>query len=296
MRRRGRRADLLVRVGDEDEPLERQAAALRDDRLERVEARQQPGLHVGHAGAVGDAVLDAERALGRGPRIEDRVHVADQEHPRPARPALERGDDRVAEAAGRVRPGLDRGAELAAGRRPPSGRPRRRPPACSSPQSMLTSRLEVGEVGRQVGADRGCAGASSSAADGRGGVTVVASMAAVYVAGTLLSCPDRASGRDPPARRSERLPARAGGQARGRHRPAADLVRPARSRAPRARPPRGRGPGARLARRRSRRIVAWIRRLRIDHGEGRGGLARPSLVGSRATGSSPSRGSARSGR
>ena len=43
-------------------------------------------------------------------------------------------------------------------------------------------------------------------------------------------------------------------------------------------------------------IVAWIRRLRADHGEGRGGLGGPSLVGSRATGSSPSRGSARSGR
>ena len=78
-------------------------------------------------------------------------------------------------------------------------------------------------------------------------MTVVASMAAVYVAGTLLSCPDRASGRDPPARRSECLPARAGGQARVRHRPAADLVRAARSGAPRARPPRRRRAGSRLA-------------------------------------------------
>ena len=44
-----------------------QAAALGDDRLERVEPGQQPRLHVGDARAVGDAVLDAERALGRGP-------------------------------------------------------------------------------------------------------------------------------------------------------------------------------------------------------------------------------------
>ena len=39
VRGRARRADLLVRIGDEDEPLEGQAAALVDDRLERVEAR-----------------------------------------------------------------------------------------------------------------------------------------------------------------------------------------------------------------------------------------------------------------
>ena len=41
VRRRGRRADLLVRVGDEHEPLERQAAALGDDRLERVQPGEQ---------------------------------------------------------------------------------------------------------------------------------------------------------------------------------------------------------------------------------------------------------------
>ncbi len=121
VRGRGRRADLLVGVGDEDQPLERQAAAFGDDRLERVETGQQPRLHVGDARAVGDPVLDAERALGRGPRIEDRVHVADQQGPRAARPALERRDDRVAEPAGRVRPDLDRGAQLGQERRRPSG-------------------------------------------------------------------------------------------------------------------------------------------------------------------------------
>ena len=104
MRGRARRADLLIGVGDEDESLERQTAAFGDDRLERVETGQQPRLHVGHAGPVGGPFLDAERALGRGPRIEDRVHVADEQGPRPARPSLEGRDDRVAEPAGRVGP------------------------------------------------------------------------------------------------------------------------------------------------------------------------------------------------
>ena len=98
-------------------------------------------------------------------------------------------------------------------------------------------------------------------------------MAPSLAAGTLLSCPDRATGRDPPARGSERLPAGAGGQARGRRRPAADLVRPARSRAPRAGPPRAPTSRPATGRTASPRSSAWIRRLRADHGEGRGGLA-----------------------
>ena len=32
-------------------------------------------------------------------------------------------------------------------------------------------------------------------------------------------------------------------------------------------------------------VAAWVRRLRREHGEGRGGPGRPPLVGSRATGS-----------
>ena len=87
VRRRGRRADLLVGVGDEDEALEGQAAALGDDRLERVQPGQQAGLHVGDAGPVGDAVLDPERARGRGPGVEDGVHVPDEQRPRSTRAA-----------------------------------------------------------------------------------------------------------------------------------------------------------------------------------------------------------------
>ena len=100
--------------------------------------------------------------------------------------------------------------------------------------------------------------------------------------GRLLSCADRATGRDPPPRRAQRLPARAGGQARVRRRPAADLLRPARSRAARAgaaRAPRSR-PGTGPRRRRGRRVDPAP--ARAMHGEGRGGLGGPPLVGSRA--------------
>ena len=75
-------------------------------------------------------------------------------------------------------------------------------------------------------------------------------MARSLAGGDALSCPDGATGRDPAAGGSQRLPARTGGQDRGRPRPPADLVRPARSRAARARParraasPSGTGPTA----------------------------------------------------
>ena len=101
---------------------------LGDERLERVQPGQQAGLHVGDARAVGDAVVDPERPLGGGARVEDRVHVADQQE----RAARRRGrgtsrSTRVAEAAGRVRPRLDRGTEAARGsaatQRPTSSTP-----------------------------------------------------------------------------------------------------------------------------------------------------------------------------
>ena len=88
----------------------------------------------------------------------------------------------------------------------------------------------------------------------------------------MLSSPDRAPGRDPTARGTECLPARAGGQGRGRDRPAADLVRPACTRPPRPRPPRrrkcpaGRGPD------RSRRSSTGRGASESEHGEGRGGV------------------------
>ena len=82
-------------------------------RLERVQPGQQAALHVGHARSAGEAVGDDERSVGGGPRIEHRVEVADQQDPRRASTALEGRHHRVADAAGRVRPALDRRAETA---------------------------------------------------------------------------------------------------------------------------------------------------------------------------------------
>ena len=62
-------------------------------------------------GPVAMPSVDAERPRGRGPRVEHRVHVADQEDPRPAGAALERRDHGVAEPARRIRPALDATAE-----------------------------------------------------------------------------------------------------------------------------------------------------------------------------------------
>ena len=170
------------------------------------------------------------------------------------------------------------------GRPRPSRRARRGTPRPSRPTSStpvgrvapavdVDEALEVGEVGRQVGARWRRAAPSSSAVDGeRRRRRSMRSSARSLALGRLLSCPDRAPGRDPPARRSQRLPARAGGQGRGRHRPAPDLVRPARPGPPRAGPPRGRGPAARLARRGRPRSPRWLRRLRPSTARGAAAL------------------------
>ena len=161
-----------------DEPLERQAAALGDDRLERVEAGQQARLHVGHARAVGDAVLDPERALGGGPRVEDRVHVADQQRRAapPGRPS------NVATTVSPRRPaGSGRrstvGAELGQERRDPAAdlvdAGRRVAPAVD-----VDEPLEVGEVGRQVGGDRAAQGVELGGRRAIAAASVAASMAA----------------------------------------------------------------------------------------------------------------------
>ena len=115
-----------------DEALERQPAELADQRLERVQPGQQPRLHVGDARAVGDAVVDPERAGGRGARVEDRVHVPDQEDPRrrPVRPSNVATTVSPSRPAGSGRT-LDGRAQAGRGTRPSSGRPRRRRPACS---------------------------------------------------------------------------------------------------------------------------------------------------------------------
>ncbi len=142
-------------------------------------------------------------------------------------------------------------------------------------QLVLEDLLELGEL---VGADRRAGGdagnPSGRSLSARGGRCRRSSAA--------LSCPDRAPRRDPPARGTQRLPARAGGQGRGRRRPAADLVRPAPARVgTRSSSSAGRCRRA-TGRTRSPRSSAWIRRLRAEHGEGRGGPRRPPLVRSGA--------------
>ena len=65
-----------------------------------------------------------------------------------ARRPVERADDRVAEAAARVGPDVDVGAELAQEAGRPSARPRRRRRACTTAAVDVDEALEVGEVGR----------------------------------------------------------------------------------------------------------------------------------------------------
>src|SRR6185436_17444087 len=81
---------------------------------------------------------------------------------------------------------------------------------------------------------------SSASATREPGATIVLTARSLgwCVNGPLLSSPDRAPDRDPPARRTQPVPARAGNEARGRDRPAAYLVRQARARGTRAGAPR----------------------------------------------------------
>ena len=257
VRGRGRRADLLVRVGDEDETLEGQPAELADQRLERVQPGKEPRLHVGHAGSAGDAVGDRERPSGGRAGIEDRVHVPDQQDPRAVGAAREGRHDRVAEATGRVRPDLDRGPKA----REELGRPAADlvdPFGRVAAAVDVDQALEVAEVAREVrghgvaqgvelggqGAGGGCVHARESIPGDRNHPVGPVISDAV----SALSCRDRATDRDPSPRGPERVPARAGREARGRHRAPADLVRPARPGPPCAGAPRGVRPAAGLAR------------------------------------------------
>ena len=101
--RRAGRADLLVRVGEVGDALERQAGRPRElvQRPQGMEAGEQPRLHVGDAGAVGASVGDAEGARRRGPHLEDRVEVRQHQETRPII-APQRADHRRPEAPLRV--------------------------------------------------------------------------------------------------------------------------------------------------------------------------------------------------
>ena len=214
----------------ERQAFEGQAATRREDRLDRVQAGQQPRLHVGDPWPVGHASIDTERARGRGPRVEHRVHVADQQDPRTAGRSAERRDDRGAIAAVGIGSAVDLGAEPREERGGPATDlvdPVRGVRAAVDAHEVLEIGEVVGQVGRHGRLDGGELDVDRI-------VGRVGHPGAVYAAPRLLSCRDRATDRDPYARRAQRLSARTGGQAGARRRPAADVVRPARPGATRA--------------------------------------------------------------
>ena len=200
----------------------------------------------------------------------------------------------------RVGPALDGRRRAARGSRPSSARPRRRRP-CVAAAVDVDEALEVGEVGRQARPSTAACEARrarpSASVAGARCVTERPSIGRGSLRGPAgaLSCPDRATHRDPAARGTQRLPARAGGQARGRHRSPADLVRPARPGPARAGPARrrasrrGSGPTGRRGRRLGPPAAA-------EHGEGRAPAWRSIARPTPGTGSSRSRGPARSAR
>ena len=98
----------------------------------RVQPGEQARLHVGDARAVGDALVDPERALGDGPGIEDGVHVPDEQDPRTLPRPVERADHRVPEATLGIGPQVDVGTELGQERGDPAGDLVRRPRACTT--------------------------------------------------------------------------------------------------------------------------------------------------------------------
>ena len=251
---------------------------------------EQAALHVGDARAGGDAALDRERSLRRGPRVEHGVHVADAQERGPGgvRP-VQLADDRLAQALV-----VRRGSSTA---KPEGPEPLRGPAADRVHAGLRVAAavgvdepLEVGEIGRVgpldarpqrgelLGRDEGVVGAS------HGGQSI---------------------GRDP-AVRTPRPPCRrrsaAVAGAVRRRSPSRSISGPcdswrsgcsraptstgccrwSRSRSPSA----GRGPGTapgrpadgalvHLARAVPARewpdavadLVAWTRRLRADHGE-----------------------------
>ena len=103
-----RRSDLLVRIADVGDVLERVGSRLLEH-LCGVEPGEQAPLHVRHAGTAGDGAIDPEGSLGHGAVVEDRVHVPDQQHAWTPR-AAEGPDHEIAELGLAI--GGDVGASL----------------------------------------------------------------------------------------------------------------------------------------------------------------------------------------
>ena len=132
VRGRGGRTDLLVRVGDEHEPRQRQPTLGLAQRRDGIQPGQQAALHVGDAGAGRDAVLDPERASGRRSRVEHGVEVADAQQRGPVRVIAGAIDgDHACHRDRRRRRAWPPRRQAREGVPPSSDRPRPRPPWCS---------------------------------------------------------------------------------------------------------------------------------------------------------------------
>ena len=202
----------------------------------------------------------------------------------PAAAPVERRRSTVRRAGRRVRPALDRRARARPGTRPRTARPRRRPPACSAAVDV-DEPLEVREVGGLVGRGsrprarvssvgvtaarrrRSSVSLSTARAYGRPRAACVSSRTVRLVEIRLLEGPNVY--RLEPVVKVEVAVGRRrtwyGQREPGRH----ALVHLGAD-----------GPAQRLARRRSRRSSAWIRRLRVGPRRGPRRRRRPSLVGS----------------
>ncbi len=160
-----------------------------------------------------------------------------------------------------------------------------------APAVDVDEALEVGEERRQVGARSSSRSASSSAVGGASRASRSSSEASLRRRRGLLSCPDRATGRDPPARGTRTS---TGSSRWSRSRSPSGGGGPGTASATRSDTPwSGSGrdvPAQRLAgpRRRARRPGSAA--CAADHGEGRGGLGGPPLVRSRPLDRRPSRG------
>ena len=157
VRRRRRRADLLVGVRDERQPLEWQRSCRRRPRARRRGRRGGRTSCRSRRGRRRSAVgVDPERALGGGARVEDRVHVADEEEPWPPRlraaaacPTIV--DPKRPAGSGRASTSAPMSDRNAATNRPTSSTPCGRVGAAVD----VDEPREVGEVGGLGGADGG---------------------------------------------------------------------------------------------------------------------------------------------